>query len=225
MGSNTLGNETPARRLRVGVVDDHALLVESMASWIAENCPDMEVVLTSTTWAGCLSSENFPPDLFFMDYQLIEPVSIEARVLTCHAAGAKVIVMSALGGPEMMLRVQSAGADAFFNKSESMLTVAGRARQLCGLPPLRNEANHFTDEAFLAEAASERPRLSASEKDALVLYAQGNSTREVADILNVQYETAKTFLRRAREKYARAGRPASRRADLVRRAAEDGYLI
>ena len=42
--------------------------------------------------------------------------------------------------------------------------------------------------------------------------------------MNVQYETAKTYLRRVREKYAKAGRPASKKADLIRRAAEDGFL-
>ncbi|GMA94387.1 hypothetical protein GCM10025881_12110 [Pseudolysinimonas kribbensis] len=42
--------------------------------------------------------------------------------------------------------------------------------------------------------------------------------------MGVQYETAKTYLRRVREKYARAGRPASKKAELVRRAAEDGLL-
>jgi DNA-binding CsgD family transcriptional regulator len=50
------------------------------------------------------------------------------------------------------------------------------------------------------------------------------STQQVADEMNVQYETAKTYLRRVREKYARAGRPASRKSELTRRAAEDGYL-
>ena len=42
--------------------------------------------------------------------------------------------------------------------------------------------------------------------------------------MDVGYETAKTYLRRVREKYARAGRPASRKAELIRRAAEDGFL-
>ena len=42
--------------------------------------------------------------------------------------------------------------------------------------------------------------------------------------MNVQYETAKTYLRRVREKYGKAGRPTSSRADLIRRAAQDGYL-
>jgi hypothetical protein len=42
--------------------------------------------------------------------------------------------------------------------------------------------------------------------------------------MDVGYETAKTYLRRVREKYARAGRPASRKSELIRRAAEDGFL-
>ncbi len=224
MGRNREAAASGQRRLRVGLLDDHALLVDSMATWIAENCPDMEVVLTSTTWAHCLAAENFPPDIFFMDYQLVEPVSIEARILTCRAAGAKVIVMSALAGPEIAHRVNSAGADAFFVKSEPMYVIATQARRLFGMPVLNNGAPHFVDAPAGDSSLSERPRLSASEREALVLYVSGSSTREVADELNVQYETAKTFLRRAREKYARAGRPASRRADLVRRAAEDGYL-
>ncbi len=56
------------------------------------------------------------------------------------------------------------------------------------------------------------------------LYASGFSTAEVAEQMNVQYETAKTYLRRVREKYTKVGRPASKKAELIRRAAEDGYL-
>ena len=70
----------------------------------------------------------------------------------------------------------------------------------------------------------ERPRLSVGEEQALRLYVTGRSTVEVAEEMHVQFETAKTYLRRVREKYARARRPASRKADLIRRAAEDGYL-
>lgn len=69
-----------------------------------------------------------------------------------------------------------------------------------------------------------RPRLSPGEEEALKLYVSGLSTVEVAENMNVQYETAKTYLRRVREKYAKTDRPASRKADLIRRAAEDGYL-
>jgi DNA-binding CsgD family transcriptional regulator len=66
--------------------------------------------------------------------------------------------------------------------------------------------------------------LSAAEERALRLYAQGLSTVEVAEQMDIGYETVKTYLRRVREKYARVGRPASRKSELIRRAAEDGLL-
>ena len=66
--------------------------------------------------------------------------------------------------------------------------------------------------------------LSPSEERALRYYVQGLSTVEVSRRMDVGYETAKTYLRRVRQKYAKADRPASRRSELIRRAAEDGYL-
>jgi len=69
-----------------------------------------------------------------------------------------------------------------------------------------------------------RPKLSSGEQEAFKLYVTGISTIEVAARMNVQYETAKTYLRRVREKYAKIGRPASKKAELMRRAAEDGFL-
>jgi len=69
-----------------------------------------------------------------------------------------------------------------------------------------------------------KPKLSPGEEEAFKLYVSGYSTVAVAERMNVQYETAKTYLRRVREKYAKVGRPAGKKAELIRRAAEDGYL-
>ena len=69
-----------------------------------------------------------------------------------------------------------------------------------------------------------RLKLSMSEREALASSTSGYSKAEVAGQMNVQYETAKTSVRLVREKYSRAGRPANTKADLVRRAAEDGHL-
>ena len=223
MGSDNTTPYTRDRGITVAIVDDHGLLVDSLGSWINENAPELDVVLQSTSWSQCLASERFPTQLVLMDYHLTEPVSIEARLLTCRAAGAKVIVMSAFGGPVLRNRIMGAGADGFFEKSESMADVLTEVRRIFGIksetgsvPPPRAGTS--------PSGAIIRPKLSAGEQTALVLYAKGRATKGVAEEMNVQYETAKTFLRRVREKYARAGRPASKRAELVRRAAEDGYL-
>lgn len=210
-------------RIRLAILDDHEVLLDSLSSWIAANAPDFELVLSASTWLQLVHSDNFPSDLVFIDFQLKEPVSIEARVRTCRAAGAKVIVLSSLDAQDSRDRALAAGAAAFLSKTLPMSEVMDAARSIMGVA--RNAALQIDWRPRPSEAANQsRPKLSAGEIDALKLYVSGYSTSEVARQLNVQYETAKTYLRRVREKYAKANRPASKKADLIRRAAEDGYL-
>ena len=135
--------------------------------------------------------------------------------------------MSALDPAEARSRALDAGAAAFISKTESMNVFRAIAR--VGDGPRRYNTNAATADGAAAGGetlATEilRPKLSRGELEALQLYVAGNTTAAVARLMNVKYETAKTYLRRVREKYAKANRPASRRADLIMRAAEDGYL-
>jgi DNA-binding NarL/FixJ family response regulator len=210
-------------RVRLALLDDHEVLLDSLSTWITANAPDFELVLSASSWLQLVHSDNFPTDLVFLDFQLKEPISIEARVRTCRAAGAKVIVLSSLDSRESRDRALEAGAAAFLSKTQPMLQVMAAAREVMGMHP--GEPVQREWRPLPAGAAShERPRLSAGEQEAFRLYVSGLSTTEVASHMNVQYETAKTYLRRVREKYARVNRPASKKADLIRRAAEDGYL-
>lgn len=209
--------------IRLAILDDHEVLLDSLNSWITNNAPDFDVVLTASTWLQLVHSDRFPTELVFLDFQLKEPVSIEARVRTCRAAGAKVIVLSSLDSREARERAISAGAVTFLSKSLPMQEVMGAARQIMGV---QAEGGVQLDWRPLPSGSADqsKPKLSAGEADALTLYASGLSTPQVAERMNVQYETAKTYLRRVREKYAKANRPASKKADLIRRAAEDGFL-
>jgi DNA-binding NarL/FixJ family response regulator len=210
------------RRIRVALLDDHEVLLESVASWMRSNAEDFEVSLTATSWLQLVHSPAFPTDLVLIDVQLKEPISIEARVRTCRAAGAKVIVLTGLDTPDLRERALKAGAAAFVAKTQPLGEVMAIAREVMGLDGERVAR----DWRPLPPAAvpMEKPRLSVGEEEALRLYASGRSTIEVAEEMHVQFETAKTYLRRVREKYAKVQRPASRKADLIRRAAEDGYL-
>lgn len=218
-GANSLGRP----RIRLAILDDHEVLLDSLSSWILTNAPDFDLVLSANTWLQLVHSDNFPTELVLLDFQLKEPVSIEARVRTCRAAGAKVIVLTSLDTRDSEERAMSAGASAFLTKSQSMRDVMNTARAVMGVPRDPSEPRDWRP---LPGGATKhvRPKLSAGEIDALRLYVGGLSTNEVAAEMGVQYETAKTYLRRAREKYARVNRPASKKADLIRRAAEDGYL-
>ena len=210
-------------RVRLALLDDHEVLLYSLSSWIAQNAPDFDLVLSASTWLQLVHSDNFPTDLVFIDFQLKEPVSIEARVRTCRAAGAKVIVLSSLDSQESRDRAIAAGASAFLSKSISMREVMDKAREVMGVE--RNASIPIQRRPQPTNITStSRPKLSASEIGVLKLYVVGYSLQEVALELNIHYETAKTYLRRVREKYAKVNRPAGKKAELIRRAAEDGYL-
>jgi len=216
--------ENTGRRIRLAILDDHEMLLDTMSSWIRANATDFDLALTAPSWLELVHSDNFPTELVLIDFQLREHVSIEARVRTCRAAGAKVIVMSGLDTQEARTRALDAGAANFLSKSLPMVEIMEELRRVMGAP---RGVQPQRDWRPLPSGAVDhpRPKLSAGETQALRLYASGSSTTEVAREMNVQYETAKTYIRRVREKYAKVNRPAGKKADLIRRAAEDGYLI
>ncbi|MEJ3404877.1 response regulator [Rathayibacter sp. YIM 133350] len=210
------------RRVRIGLLDDHEVLLDAVTSWIHANAPDFELAVRARSWIEFVRDPGFPVDLVLMDFQLVEPVSIEARIRTCRAAGAKVIVISALDSSDARSRAAASGAIAFLSKSLPMREVMAAVRTALRLP--EPAASGIPNPARTERLPFERPQLSPGERQALALYAAGRSTAEVADAMHVKYETAKTYLRRVREKYQRVGRPASRKVELIRRAAEDGIL-
>lgn len=213
------GTGTDGAPFRLALVDDHEVLLDSIATWIGANAPDFDVVLSATNWVQLVHSDRFPTDLVFLDVQLREPVSIEARVRACRAAGVKVIVLTSLDTKEFRERALNAGAAAFLSKEMPMRDVMEVARQvMLGEPTVRDWR------PLPSGTPAHRPKLSPGEAEALKLYARGLTTNQVAESMNVRYETAKTYLRRVREKYAKVNRPASRKADLIRRADEDGFL-
>ncbi|WP_150307024.1 response regulator transcription factor [Planctomonas psychrotolerans] len=213
----------PSRRVRLAILDDHEVLLDSLTGWIGANAPDFDVVLSAASWVQLVHSANFPTEVVLLDFQIREPVSIEARVRTCRAAGAKVVVMSGLDTVEARDRALDAGASAFVSKSQPLRDVMDVVRGVMGVE--RDNAPHHDWRPLPIGAQNQTvPKLSGGEEEALKLYVAGHSTNEVAALMNVRYETAKTYLRRVREKYKQANRPASRKADLIRRAAEDGYL-
>jgi DNA-binding NarL/FixJ family response regulator len=69
-----------------------------------------------------------------------------------------------------------------------------------------------------------RPGLSEQERAVLLGYVSGLTLAAAAHRAGVRAGTAKVYLDRVKEKYARAGRPARTKIDLVRRALEDGLL-
>jgi DNA-binding CsgD family transcriptional regulator len=77
---------------------------------------------------------------------------------------------------------------------------------------------------MLADRRSDRPALSAQERQALLLWFQGMSKASVASRMLITENTVRQYINRARAKYATAGRPAPSKDALLARAIEDGII-
>ncbi|MBF4462879.1 response regulator transcription factor [Rathayibacter sp. VKM Ac-2878] len=188
--------------------------------WISRNAPALDVVVSAGSWLELVTSPSFPTQVVVMDFELNEPLSIEGRLRTCRAAGARVLVLSS-DDDAVRARSLRAGAAAHLGGDATARDVA---EAVLGILPGRPVDPGGWRPPPLAVVPPPRPKLSPSEREALRLYAAGASTPEVAERMSVQFETAKTYLRRIRRKYLALGRPAGRRGELIRRAEEDGFL-
>jgi DNA-binding NarL/FixJ family response regulator len=212
------GRQAP-RPVRLGVLMGEEPGLEEVCALLRARAPELDVVVRTTDWLQLVRSPRFPTDVVVIDHDLEGAVSIEGRIRSCRAAGATVVVLSRSGTEAVRRRVLDAGAAALVAGQVPPGDIVAAIR---GVAAGARAGRRRPD----AEAARgyESPRLSQGEEQALRLYITGRSTQAVAEVMNVQYETAKTYLRRVRAKYRLVGRVAGRRADLIERAAEDGYL-
>ncbi|WP_425843192.1 helix-turn-helix transcriptional regulator [Agrococcus sp. TSP3-2-1] len=200
----------PPQRRKVSVVAPPTTAASLRAAIAAE--PRLELVAAAERFVDLVRAKEFPGDVVL----LVEPAGapLLAHARTAITAGAAVVVHS---DADHGLResLETAGA-VIVTEGASPAEVA---RSCAGVD---RAARRRRPRAI--DPADRRPRLSHSERRALAHYVQGHSTVQVAAEMGVGYETAKTFLRRVRAKYAALDRPAGKRAELISRAEEDGIL-
>jgi DNA-binding NarL/FixJ family response regulator len=202
---------------RIAIVDDHELLLDGLTTWVRSNAGDLTVVVSVTGWFDLIRDPEFPPEVTIMDFQLKEPISIESRIRTCLAAGSQVVVVSALETDEVRERVLAAGAAAFVAKSRPANEVVDAVREAL--------VGGAKAEALGSDRAAGGLPFSEEVLEALRLYASGNSPVDIALTMNLPFESVKGYIATVREHYAAAGRAAASKQELIRRAAEDGYLL
>ncbi|GAA1098002.1 hypothetical protein GCM10009668_14190 [Nocardioides dubius] len=166
------------------------------------------------------SPVHLHPRLLMLDLHVdrgpvVEPESVRALV----ADGVAVLVFSAMGDPDQLRAVLRAGASGVLGKRDSEANVV--AAMWAVLARRRWMTREL--EALRSEPAR-RPVLSEQERQALVLYASGNTLRAVAETLGVQLNTAKKYLSRVKRKYADVGRPVRTKVELNAAARRDGLL-
>ncbi|MBF4633212.1 response regulator transcription factor [Agreia pratensis] len=202
---------------RIALVDDHVLVIDGLAQWIETNAPDFTVVAVSGSWESLVADESFPPEVVLMARVIESPSTLRERIRACTEAGARVVIMSTEGGSEAETDALESGADAFVPKSRPAEVLIDAARRVLGGPG-SGKACPDTDEPSGAIEPDDWQRR------VLRLYATGQSTVDIALIEGVRFERVRAALKAIRTSYEAQGRRVDTRDELLRRAAEDGYL-
>ncbi|MGM1029801.1 MAG: helix-turn-helix transcriptional regulator [Actinomycetota bacterium] len=174
--------------------------------------PSLHLTAVAPRFAALVVAAGFPGDVVVLAEDPGRPLLAHAR--TVVAAGAAVVV-HADAEAELLESLEAMGA-VVLSRDETAAAVAARIAAAGHVRRARRRPPRGP--------ADRRPRLSSGERRALAHYVQGLTTVQVASEMGVGYETAKTFLRRVRAKYAAVERPAGKRSELIVRAEEDGIL-
>jgi DNA-binding NarL/FixJ family response regulator len=209
--------------IRVVVADDHPLVRRGICA-VLDDEPDIEVVAEAQNGAEAaeLAAEQHP-DVVLMDLRMpvLGGADATARILeTARISGEtiRVLVLTTFESDADVLGAIEAGASGYLLKAaphdEVVAAVRAVAAGRTALAPSVAEAL-----VRASRRGGEPARLSAREREVLLLVAGGSSNAEIARLLFVAESTVKTHLVHIFEKLS-----VSDRTRAVTRAQELGIL-
>ncbi len=208
--------------IRIALVDDHKMLLGALTEWIRGAAADIDMVAAVDTWPALLTHANFPVDVVLLDLDLKDNIPVSLKISTLNTAGVKTVLMSTYSEANVVREALAAGALGYIVKSEDADMIVEAIRLAA-----RGES-YISAELDLAINAGEvggAPKLSAQERRVMALYGAGEPVKAVAFQLSISEETAKSYLKRIREKYRVAGIDVGTKVALRKRAIQDGILM
>lgn len=212
-------------RIRVLIVDDHAILREGVRALLQLHA-DMEVVGEAGNGADAIEAVGrLDPDVVLMDIAMPGLGGIEAALeLRKLGRRAKVLILSQYEDREYVRRLLKAGVSGYVLKKSagSELANAIRAVQRGGLvldPEVARTAMEEGGHPAPGAGADPYDSLTDREKQVLKLVAEGRSNKEVAEVLGISVKTAMSHREHVMEKLG-----VHNRTELVRFAIKKGVI-
>ena len=186
---------------RLLILDDHRMLTQSLALFLAEQ-PDLTVVeqfANGPALLQWLSDTGAPADVLLLDLHLPGPDGLTLLPKLRHQWPAlRVLVFSTAASPELIERVAIAGASGFVPKSADAQELLGAIRTVWAggkvFPkPTRSRLSEAA--ATQADPILQLHRLSGREREVIGLIRKGLTTREIAERLCLAEFTVGTHRR------------------------------
>ena len=208
-------------RVTLAIVDDHRMLLGALTQWIRSAAEDIELVAAVPTWPELIDHGSFPMDVVLLDVDLKDNIPVAVKIATLNSAGVATVLMSTYSEPTIIREALAAGALGYLVKSEDATMIVEAIRAA------------YAGEVFISAEldlalsgdTADSPRLSAQERRVMALYATGEPVKSVAYQLNISEETAKSYLKRIREKYRAYGIDVGTKVALRMQAIQDGILV
>ncbi len=189
-----------ARPIRVLLVDDHRLLIESLASVLSRE-PDMQVVATAGSVADVRAALKDAVDVVLMDYRLPDGTGVDAtRSIKARWPSARVVMLTAIDDEETVLESIQAGADGYLTKDRALEDVVATVRAAHAGATLLPRSVIITIARRVAEArdrqAEQLPVESLTPRELEVLRAltEGLATPQICERLIITPNTLRTHV-------------------------------
>ena len=200
-------------RIKVGVVDDHDLLVAGVRALLSTQNSPARFVAGAATVQGLLRTRH-DFDVVLLDVRLHDRSDSEENIRVLDKNGFAVLLYADRSHREAAPILARSAARGLVWKNDPALQL------------LRAIVAVSKGEQWIPPNCTRPVDLTHRETEVLRLYATGMKYAETAAALDppVSVESVKTYLSRIRKRYADAGRPASTRMELRQRALEVGLL-
>ncbi len=182
-------------KIKLVVVDDHAVVRTGISAWVASE-PDLALVGEAADGKqGVAKALELKPDVILMDLVMPKKDGIEAiREIVRENAEARILMMTSFSEQAKSVEAIRAGAMGFILKDTSPEEMLRAIRDVhAGKPWLSAEITRALMHArrLHKEAAPESKQLTKREVEVLKLIAQGMSDAEIKSELTISKATVR----------------------------------
>jgi DNA-binding NarL/FixJ family response regulator len=207
--------------IRVLLADDHTVVREGLRS-LLEREGFQVVAEASNGREAAMAAAETQPDVAILDVTMPILNGFDAaRELLLVSPRTKSIVLTMHDDDHHVLEALRVGAKGYVLKTQAALELAQAVREVNhGSVYLSPSISGTVVNAYLRRVDVQQDPLTARERQVLQLVAEGRTTKEIAQLINVGAKTAESYRARIMQKLG-----IHHTAGLVRYAIRQGMLL
>ncbi len=188
----------------IAIVEDNTAVRNMLRKWV-DDTTDYRCVCTCRTMKEALTViPRHQPDVVLMDIHLPDGCSGIACTteLRQQMPSLQVIILTVYKDHDLIFQALQAGACGYLLKRSSRDEIMKAIAEIkAGGAPMTGEIARMLVETFQTPPSKSGDEvLTPREMEILVLVAKGMTNKEIADPLNISYETVRNHLRHIYEK-------------------------